>query len=67
MPDIRTPWRQARVAAGLTLVDVAARARCALNTAAKYDIAGPDAVSEKTRPGLDAVYTPLLNENASHP
>jgi hypothetical protein len=62
-----TPWRQARAAAGLTLVDVSARAKVAMNTASKYETGGPDCVAEGPRRRLDAVYAPLLANPGQSP
>jgi hypothetical protein len=52
---IKYPQKEARLAAGRSLVQVAAEADCAINTVRQYEVA-PDTVTASKRLALDAVY-----------
>ncbi|MES1178961.1 MAG: hypothetical protein ABUL62_31890 [Myxococcales bacterium] len=58
------PRKAARTRAGVSLVQVSARAGCAINTASRYEVA-PDTVRVDKRAALDAVYAALASSGCA--
>lgn len=52
------PLKDARLRAGVSLVQVSAAAKCTPNTTARYEVA-PESVRSDMRASLDAVYARL--------